>query len=170
VHLWDAVAYVLSEMHELPGRRMILVVSDGWDTGSKRSWNEVRGYAQSTGATIFGMTYLPPYMTDREQTAGNPFQALCGLTGGLVLSTSRNSLEERLRRFTAILRERYIVEFPRPANATAGEHTMQVKVEKSGPDLIRWAGATVPIADAAVLADPTTVRSDPSLSPQQGKQ
>ena len=191
VHLWDAAAYAVSESRELPGRRVILVVSDGRDKGSKRSWSEVRAYAQSTGATIFGMTYLPPYMVEGEQMAGgsrmgsgnrigggnvvsrpsgmdDPFQALSGLSGGVVLSANKKSLEETLRRFTTILRERYIVEFPRPANATAGEHAMQVRVEKSGPDMIRWGGVTVPIPDAALLADPTTVPSDPSLTPQQG--
>ncbi|HEY6412426.1 MAG TPA: hypothetical protein VIX42_01985, partial [Edaphobacter sp.] len=78
------------------------------------------------------------------------------------------SLNETLRQFTTILRRRYIVEFPRPANSTAGEHTMQVRVEKSGNDIIRAAGIAVPLPDAATLAAPTTVPSDPSLTPQQG--
>jgi hypothetical protein len=84
------------------------------------------------------------------------------------MTSNTESLAEALERFTTILRERYIVEFPRPANSTAGEHDMQVRVEKSGHDIVRSTGISVPIPDAAVLADPTTVPSNPSLAPQQG--
>lgn len=178
-HLWDALAYVVGELSQLPGRRVILVVSDGQDKDSRRPWNEVRANAQYKGVAVFGMTDVAHYMVGVGHVVGvhpafqqlgteDPFQALCQLSGGLVLSTSKQSIEETLRRFTTILRGRYIVEFPRPGNSTAGEHDMQVRVEKSGNDFIRPAGISVPIPDAAVLADPTTVPSDPSLTPQEG--
>jgi hypothetical protein len=80
-----------------------------------------------------------------------------------------------LKDFVAMLRERYIVEFPRPtkslpgghAEALPGEHDMEVRIAK-GKYFIRPAGISVPIPDAAVLADPATVPSDPSLTPQPG--
>ena len=71
-------------------------------------------------------------------------------------------------RFTEMLRERYVVEVPRPLNSTPGEHGIHVKIEKSEDDFIRPAGITVPLPDAALLADPTTVPSDPSLTPAMG--
>jgi hypothetical protein len=40
VHLWDALGFVANELYKLPGRRVILVVSDGRDSGSVRLWNE----------------------------------------------------------------------------------------------------------------------------------
>ncbi len=169
VHLWDALAYVVSGLYKLPGRRVILVVSDGRDKGSRLPWNEVRTYAQSSGTTVIGMTYLPEHMDSNYIAGGNQrgggnrivatnpgfgpvstedsFQSVCQLSGGLVLSTSNKSLEETLRRFTTILRGRYIVEFPRPANSTAGEHGMQIRIEKSGGDFVRSAGISVPIPD-----------------------
>jgi hypothetical protein len=189
IHLWDGLAYVVSELYKVPGRRVILVVSDGRDRGSRRSWNDVRAFAQSTGATVFGMIYLPQYPNGNYTASGNhmvgnrivgssgfgqlgtddPFQMLCQMSGGMVLSSSSKWLDETLRRFTTMVRGRYIVEFPRPAKSTAGQHNLQVRVEKSGPDIVRWAGISVPVPDAAVLADPTTVHSDPSLTPQLGK-
>jgi hypothetical protein len=45
---------------------------------------------------------------------------------------------------------------------------MVVKVAKGEEDFIRSAGISVPLPDAAVLADPTTVQSDPSLTPELG--
>ena len=84
----------------------------------------------------------------------------------MLLSTT-TSLEFTLQRFVTVLRERYIVEFPRPANSTSGQHAMNVQVAK-GNYFIRPAGISVPIPDAALLADPTTVPSDPSRTPKQG--
>jgi hypothetical protein len=173
VHLWDALAYLVGESYKLPGRRVILVVSDGKDKGSGYSWNDVRLYAQVTAVAVFGLTSTPQYGTSDNrrflQRGGeSPFPALCELSGGMVLSTSTRSLEETLRRFMAMLRERYIVEFPRPANSTAGSHDIRVTIAKGEGNFIRSSGISVPLPNAAVLKDPTTVPSDPSLTPEQG--
>jgi hypothetical protein len=66
-----------------------------------------------------------------------------------------------------MLRERYIVEFPRPSNSTAGEHDMQVKIEK-GIYKIRPSGVSVPLPDPAWAADPTTIQAGPSQAPEEG--
>jgi uncharacterized protein YjlB len=76
-------------------------------------------------------------------------------------------LSETLEKFVTMLRQRYIVEFPRPSNSTPGEHGMQVKIAK-GDYLIRPAGVSVPIADAALMADPTTIQAGPAQTPEQG--
>jgi hypothetical protein len=81
--------------------------------------------------------------------------------------TNERDLAETLTRFTQTVRERYIVEFPRPLNSTP-EHGLQVKIEKSEDDFIRSAGISVPMQDPAVLADPATVASDPSRAPVEG--
>src|SRR5260370_3627125 len=39
IHLWDALASVVVDFSKLPGRRVILSVSNGRDQGSVRSWN-----------------------------------------------------------------------------------------------------------------------------------
>jgi hypothetical protein len=86
----------------------------------------------------------------------------------MVLMTDGTFLSQELKRFTEMLRERYIVEFPRPANSTPGEHGILVKIAKSGDEFITSAGITVPVPDAGLLADPTTVPSDPSRTPELG--
>jgi hypothetical protein len=67
-----------------------------------------------------------------------------------------------------MLRERYIVEFPRPKNVTAGPHEMRVKIAHGDADFIRSAGIMVPLADPAVLADPATVSAGPKDAPELG--
>ena len=190
-HLWDALAELTEGLHQLPGRRVILVVSDGVDKGSAHKWNQVRAEAQEASVAIFGLTYSPDVVvtnsTYTENPFGpkgtfalstetaphvawggeNPFRNLCELTGGTLRLASPKTLDEKLQRFTGMVRERYIVEFPRPTNGKTGRHGLLVKIDK-GDYFIRPAGITYPLMSAAVLADPTTVASDPSNAPTLG--
>jgi hypothetical protein len=160
-------------LEKLPGRRVLLVVSQGADDGSTHTWNEVRAYAQSAGVAIFGVTYVPDYARDTGHafsrwSSEDPFHLLCELSGGMVFLSSTRSLQEQLKTFTTTVRERYIVEFPRPSNATSGEHGMQVKIAKGDLDFVRSAGISVPIPDPGLLADPTTVSVGPQQTPEMG--
>ena len=169
MHLWDALMYVTEELSELPGRRVILAVTDGDDLGSRHTWNDLRFLAQTKGVAIFGMTdmskfMLPLYPWRRNEDA---FSSVCELSGGMLMFVSKGNVAERLKGLTVMLRERYIVEFPRPFDSKGGAHSLVVSIDKSH-DFIRPSGISVPIADPAVLADPTTVRADPSHAPEYG--
>jgi hypothetical protein len=195
-YLWDALAELTDGLHKLPGRRVILVMSAGEDMGSELTWNQVRAKAQVAGVAIFGLKYIPnptvvtstatnnqfgargQYSVTTETAtketelpvtlgAENPFLNLCELSGGTVSLVSPKVLEKKLKGFTAMVRERYVVEFPRPTNGKAGMHGLQVRIDK-GDYFISAAGVTFPLMAPAVLADPTTVRSDPSRAPIQG--
>ena len=153
----------------------MLVVSDGHDGGSVRTWNEVRGYTQAAGVAVFGMmnTATTPGWSNilwaAHHNEANAFQTICELSGGMLMLTTPDSIGNTLAQSIALLRGRYIVEFPRPRNSTKGEHDMRIKIAKAGNDFIRPSGISVPMPDPAVLADPTTVPSDPSHAPEQGQ-
>jgi hypothetical protein len=171
VRLWDALAYLTHALESLPGRRVILAVTNGNDKGSKYSWNEVRAYAQAMGVAVFGLSYVPEelgHLHFLNIGGEDAFNSLCELSGGMVLTASRRTVGPVLKRFTTLLRGRYIVEFPRPFHSKGGEHTLMVTIDKSDA-FIRSSGITVPIADPAVLADPMTVPADPSHTPEYGK-
>jgi len=170
-NLWDSLAYVIGELKAVPGRRVILAVTDGDDRRSSHSWNDVRTYAQVAGVAIFGLreaSGVPGRSSLTRVTSEDLFNSLCELSGGIVMSANEGSVEERLRWMATVLRERYIVEFPRPAKSPGGMHSLDVKVAKGSDFIVRPAGISVPIPDAAVLADPTTVPSDPSQTPELG--
>jgi hypothetical protein len=164
VHLWDALNFVVHDLYRLPGRRVILAVTDGKDKGSGKAWTDVRLYAQSAGVAIFGLVYVP-YVGVRPDYQ-DTFNSLCELTGGMVLTSDESNLTDRLKLFTKTVRERYIVEFPRPSNATAGQHDFAVTIEKSNA-FIRSAGISVPIPDPALSANPNMIRPD-SQAPADG--
>jgi hypothetical protein len=118
------------------------------------------------------MTYIPESSKSVSRpflrwSSEDPFHSLCELSGGTVIMSDTRLLPDALKRFVAMLRERYIVEFPRPANATAGLHVQEVRIAKSNA-FIRPAGISVPLPDPAVLADPTTISTGPELTPDTG--
>lgn len=186
VHLWDGLAQVVARMMNAPGRRVILAIIDGQDKGSKYPSNEVTNFAQQTGTAIFGLSYAAEsaiadawvpgrrsggvyrpsdVMTSAEATQ---FASLCEMSGGIVTTMDeRKSLQQTLKDFVQMVRQRYIVEFPRPSNSTPGEHGMEVKIAK-GDYLIRAAGASMPVPDAALMKDPATIQSGPSQAPVEG--
>jgi hypothetical protein len=162
VHLWDALALMTENLSSLPGRRVILAVTDGHDRGSSNNWNELRRYAAASAVAIFGMgphELLP--------SSENVFDLVCGMTGGVVLTTDKRKIPRDLEKFTDMLRARYILEFPRTDSAPAGPHSIDVTIRNSNA-VIRSTGISVPITDPRILADPTTVPSDPSHAPQLG--
>jgi hypothetical protein len=172
VHLWDALAHITGEMSKLPGRRVILAVTNGRDQGSSYTWNQVRNLDEGRGVAVFGMTYIPDWSKGMNRaflqlSSEDPFHSLCELSGGTVVLSDTRLVQEVLKRFVAMLRERYIVEFPRPAKARAGAHVQEVKIARSNA-FIRPTGISVPLPDPAVLADPTTVSSGPALTPDMG--
>jgi hypothetical protein len=171
VHLWDSVAFVTHALSSVPGRRVILVVSDGVDKGSKNKWNEVKTYAQSSGVTIFGLTYVPEepgLLHSLNVDYESPFNSVCELSGGMLLTASGRTVGKELRRFTTLVRERYIVEFPRPVQSVGGPHGLVISTDQADA-FVRASGISVPLKDPALLNDPTTVPSDPSSKPKYGK-
>ena len=182
VHLWDGLAIITRNMSSAPGRRVILAVTDGQDKGSRNKWNELRVFAAASGVAIFGMTRheaenrviaapsrsaIPGMIPHESQSSEDPFQLVCAQTGGLVFTTTRGRISKEFERFTTMLRERYIVEFPRTDSAPSGVHSFDVTIANTDA-VVRSTGLSVPIADPRILADPTTIPSDPSHAPQTG--
>lgn len=163
IHLWDALVDATNQLREWPGRRVILVLTDGNDEGSRNTWNELRLFAQSSAVAVFAVRSTAASLRPME----DPLSSVCQLSGGMVFTTDERSLAMTLQRFTSILRERYIVEFPRP-NGTARVHDMEVRVNKGADYFIRPTGISVPIADPALARDPTTVPTNPAHEPEMG--
>ncbi len=165
VHLWDALAYVTKQMSDRPGRRVILVISDGHDKGSGNTWNNLRRFAAASAVTIFGIT---DDSNDLQRLgAEDVFHALCEQTGGIVLSANPRTLQDRLKEVTDMVRGRYIVEFPRPDRAKAGAHSFLVTIDNSDA-LVLSSGISYPMPDPRVMADPMTVPKNSIAEPEAG--
>ena len=170
-NLWDSTTVAANELAKQPGRRVLLVVTDGVDRGSKTSFKALRDFAQDRGVAIFGLVQRGDVDGLNLRGVPNPesaFKDMCELTGGMVLTATQTELSDRLKWFTTLLRDRYILEFPRPHDAEGGKVEMSVTVEKMKAFILP-AGIGIPLPDPEILKDPTTVPLDPADAPQLGK-
>ena len=170
VHLWDALAMMTQEMQQAPGRRVILALTDGSGEGSKWTWNQTREFAQGAGVAVFALNYSA--VDYAAASVGmmrheDGLKAVCELSGGMVLHTVHANAGKDMANFVALVRGRYIVEFPRPRNEEAGTHSMEVTIAKMAA-FIRPAGASMALMDPAIANDPNTVKGDESTLPVMG--
>jgi hypothetical protein len=163
IHLWNALATVAQSISAMPGRRIILVISNGHDHQSPVHWTDLRRYADSRSITLFGLYPNPvnPGSFNSMLSTEDPFNQLCQLTGGLVLSTSPSGVFNNLKRTIDFVRGRYILEFPRPDAGKLGEHDIIVTLTKADA-YVRPAGVSYPPVDPSIAKDPTTLPSPPS--------
>jgi hypothetical protein len=176
LRLWDTAALALKALAQQPGRRVLIIVSAGDDHKSVLSWNMLRNYADDNSIAIFGLRDLEHfagdsgtqlhvheagvYYSDKAQDEDH-YRELCQATGGLILTTPASQLTASLERLIAMMRGRYILEFPRAANATAGRHTVDVSLPYQLAYIVT-SGTTVDMPDEALDKDPTTVHTAPS--------
>jgi hypothetical protein len=166
LHLWNALGKVAETLSPVPGRRIILVISNGHDQRSAVHWNDLRSYAASRSIAIFGLYPTPDPHTHPGGfhlmlSTEDPFNQLCQLTGGMVLFTSPSEVSYNLEHTIDLVRGRYILEFPRPDAGDRGEHHINVTL-RNADAFIRPAGISYPPADPSIANDPTTLPSTPS--------
>jgi hypothetical protein len=185
VHLWDSVVRLTDALGELPGRRVLVIVSDGKDGKSAASFSDASMHAIASSVAIFGLRDWIEVLRERglaAQTArggrlpvsalaSGPgghakddedlFDLLCGGNGGFVQDIAQKEMAKTLQEMVTMLRSRYILEYPRPDAGEPGRHTFNITVAGT-PDRVWAPGVSYPSADPALLADPSTVRSAPS--------
>jgi hypothetical protein len=177
--LWDSMANVLDDLAHQPGRRILLAITDGVDSGSRTLWTKVRRRAQVESIAVFGL--LPMSFIYRRETGEismvnspflrppeDKFSQICSLSGGLELQARYAVVSWRLEEFTQMIRERYILEFPRSPTAEAGDHSLEVSYRKGGL-YIAPSGISVPVAgeDEKKSAD-TASYASPAPAPVEG--
>jgi hypothetical protein len=188
--LWDAMAFAIDELGQLPGRRILLAVTDGVDHGSVAKWNDLLAFAQEKGVAIFG--YGPRSESSlrmpTSQSAGrpgrgatslpvsvdvnapdSPFSTICQASGGMVMVADPGYATKQLAKFATLVRERYILEFARARNETPGRHEITITLTGHPTAYIRPAGVTTMMRDDAVANDPTTIPRDTTDAPEIGK-
>lgn len=173
----DVVARVSQDIGDLPGRRVILLISDGSDRASKSDWLSVARFAGSKSIAVFG---LRPIGTSGTASSGfneewltteekDSFGKLCAASGGLVLDGdgSKRFMTGQIQRLITMLHNRYIIEFPRPANGSVGYYSFEVQVRDPAA-IIRSAGISFPPRERDAKAPDGTLPQDESKMPLVG--
>jgi VWFA-related protein len=131
--LLDAVNLVAArKLKPLPGRKTIVLITDGEDNGSRASLEEVIRAAQQADAVIYGIHYA-----DEESSIGNGLAVLermSGPTGGRTFHVDKKMTLERI--FAAIeeeMRNQYGLGYAPPEPSKSGAfHKVELKVLKPG--------------------------------------
>jgi hypothetical protein len=160
VHLWGALASVVNDLGNGGGRRVVLAVTDGSDDGGPVSAEILREFAVTKSVAIFGMnddetSLVNPWHRDHL----DPLKALCESTGGIVLHIQNHGLPKKLTEWVAMVRGRYVLEFPRPQQLPNGENSLSISIKHDGLAFVTFAGVSAPLPDPKITSDPHYVPS-----------
>jgi Ca-activated chloride channel homolog len=149
--LYDAVWQFADEkLRNVPGRRVIVVITDGDDTFSRAELRDAIDIAQRTETTIFGISTkagflgtVPGVDAGTVKDSGDKFLTrLCEETGGEAFFTGDMlALEKAFTRISKELQTQYLITY-RPANQNYDGRERKIEVrfadrEKAGKYKIR---------------------------------
>jgi VWFA-related protein len=138
--LWHGIYYTTLELKPVEGRKAIVILSDGMDTGSDVSLNELVETAQSAGAVIYSIKYASPMRfvsiaAAIIQAASRGLNRLSRETGGLMFPNPGRKTDEVFAEIESDLRNLYVLGFVPPEDARDGRfHKLDVSTVR--PDLV----------------------------------
>lgn len=136
--LWHGLYYTAQELKPVTGRKAIVVLSDGIDTGSDISLNELIAAAQSAGTVVYAIKYESParFLSIGgviAQAVSHGLERLSRETGGLMFANPGRNNAEVFSRIESDLRSMYVLGFTPPASARDGKfHALTVTTTRPG--------------------------------------
>lgn len=128
--LWNAIySAARYGLHPLSGNKALLVLSDGFDSGSTRGWNEAADAASRAGASVYAIQY----QSGSGRNFAPDLYRLVREAGGALFQAPGGDYQPIVSRLEADLRHRYVLGF-RPERLT-GKVRHEVRVEVSRPDV-----------------------------------
>lgn len=141
--MYDAVWQFTDEkLRNVPGRRVIVLITDGDDTFSRAELKDAIDIAQRTETTIFGISTkagflgtVPGVEAGTVKDKGDKFLTqLCEQTGGEVFFTGDMlELERAFKRISNELQSQYLITY-RPANQNYDGRERKVEVRFTDKD------------------------------------
>jgi len=135
--LWHGLYYSAKELKPVEGRKAIIVLSDGLDTGSDIRLNDLVEMAQSGGTIVYSIKYASPmrFLSISgaiAQAVSRGLERLSRETGGLVFVNPGQKTSEVFAKIESDLRNMYVLGFTPPADARDGKfHRLEVTTIRS---------------------------------------
>lgn len=141
--LYDAIWQFSDEkLRNVPGRRVIVIITDGDDTFSRAELKDAIDIAQRTETTIFGISTkagflgtVPGVEAGTVKDKGDKYLTqLCEQTGGQAFFTGDMlALEKAFKKISEELRGQYIITY-RPANQNYDGRERKIEVRFTNTD------------------------------------
>jgi Ca-activated chloride channel family protein len=146
--LYDAIWQFTDEkLRSVPGRKVIVVITDGDDTFSRADMSDVVDIAQRTETTIFAISTKGGFLGSVPGVEGGTVKdkgdkllaEICENTGGTAFFPTNSSkdqmleLERAFRRISDELKSQYIITY-KPANQELDGRTRKIEVRLNNAD------------------------------------
>ncbi|HLF56430.1 MAG TPA: VWA domain-containing protein, partial [Thermoanaerobaculia bacterium] len=129
-HLWDAVAFALHYFSGLRSKRILVLITDGEDSGSRFTYDEVLDYARRTGVAIYVIGLDVPSKAEVELR----IDRLARETGGRSFRIGHaRELGGIYREIQTELRSQYLIAYQ--SSAGTGNDFREVEVRLTRPGL-----------------------------------
>ena len=133
--LYDAIAASLDELRGLEGRRVVLVFTDGDDTGSSASYRDVLNDARADEVMIYAIGLQSDYFNGVSRVRSRPdrnLRRLADETGGGYFELEQTAdLAPTFTRVAQELHSQYVLGFT-PETLDGKVHRLEVRVRRRG--------------------------------------
>jgi Ca-activated chloride channel family protein len=135
--LYDAIYFASQALEDRQGRRVIVIVSDGADTTSAKTFHDAVRAADAAEAVIYGILIVPVASEAGRHVAGeNALTSLTTSTGGRVFAASLTEMLDAA--FSDILRDlrtQYLIGYYPKNLPYSKERFRRIELKVSRPDL-----------------------------------
>ena len=133
--LWDAINESIASLERLEGRRVVLVFTDGDDTGSRVDEKEVLLRARERDVMIYAIGMQSDFFNGQTRVRTRPARGLRRVAdetgGGYFELTKKDDLGPTFTRVALELHSQYVLGFS-PATLDGKVHKLDVKVKRAG--------------------------------------
>ncbi|NQW05366.1 MAG: VWA domain-containing protein [Acidobacteria bacterium] len=133
--VWDAINSSMDQLAEVPGRRVVVALTDGEDFASNLGNGEVLDRAQLDDVMIYGIGLESNYFNGERQTTSRPgraFKNMAADTGGGYFELKESAdLNSTFTRVVEELHSQYVLGFS-PQALDGKTHKLEVKMVKRG--------------------------------------
>jgi VWFA-related protein len=129
--LFDGIYLALTEMKKAANsRKVLLVISDGFDNSSRYNEAEIAGLIRESGVQIDAASLME--RRDRDETGANTLRRLAVPSGGLSFAASQQDAEDVATKFGIELSQQYVVTW-NPTNRAHDGKFHQITVKLTSP-------------------------------------
>ena len=162
--LRGSMVLVMRKLQQLPGRRILVIITSGRDGKSQITWQQLASEAGIDSVTVFGLSTHGPL----EFQGVSDLYNFTRQSGGVFFTPTTTELPKALDQIISLLRGRYILQFPMPEDKTPVAYRVLVTVPKFDAITLP-SGVSVPLPNPSLDHPSTDLPSQappPESSPQ----
>jgi Ca-activated chloride channel family protein len=133
--LYDAVDYSINELKTVDGRKVVLVFTDGEDTGSRMSSGDVTERSRIDEVMVYSVGMENEYLNGNQRVRTSPDRGLRRLSdetgGGFFMLKLKDDLGSTFTRIAQELHSQYVMGFS-PESLDNKVHKLEVRVKRPG--------------------------------------